>query len=168
MVLAAPFVGFGPTRPPWPIASRLAAAMTALGLGEVSAPGQARETMGRIPFEGNALTGDPARFARNKQLALSLPQVFVQGPTYAWLYAASRALREVGEPEFTSSVRVPSLVVVGALERVVSITAVERLAADLRSASNVVIPGGEHELLMERDRVREQFFAAFDAFVPGS
>ena len=28
--------------------------------------------------------------------------------------------------------------------------------------------GAEHEVLMERDAVREQFWAAFDAFIPGT
>ena len=31
-----------------------------------------------------------------------------------------------------------------------------------------ILPGARHELMMERDRLREQFWAAFDAFVPGS
>jgi lysophospholipase len=26
----------------------------------------------------------------------------------------------------------------------------------------------EHEIMMEQDRLRQQFWAAFDAFVPGS
>ncbi len=29
------------------------------------------------------------------------------------------------------------------------------------------MPGGRHELMMERDAMREQFWAAFDAFVSG-
>jgi lysophospholipase len=32
----------------------------------------------------------------------------------------------------------------------------------------VVIVGAQHELMMERDAFREQFWAAFDAFIPGS
>jgi lysophospholipase len=31
-----------------------------------------------------------------------------------------------------------------------------------------VIPGARHELLMERNSLRELFWAAFDAFIPGS
>jgi lysophospholipase len=31
-----------------------------------------------------------------------------------------------------------------------------------------VIPGARHEILMERDAIRAQFWAAFDAFIPGS
>jgi lysophospholipase len=30
------------------------------------------------------------------------------------------------------------------------------------------VPGARHELLMERNRFRAQFWAAFDAFVPGT
>jgi lysophospholipase len=168
MVLSAPFIEAGPTRPPWPIASRLAAAMTAIGLGEVRAPGQATETIINIPFEGNRLTGDPVRFALCKKLAMELPQLFVGGPTYGWIYAASRATREANEPSFAAAIRVPTLFVIGALDRMVSVRAVERLASEMRSGGQVVIAGAEHELFMERDRIREQVLAAFDAFVPGS
>ena len=168
MVLAAPLVAFGPTRPPAPFASWLATVTTAIGLGEVSAPGQAAETMISVPFEGNRLTGDPARFALSKNLAIKLPQLFVNGPTFGWLYAAYRASREASDPAFAPAIKVPTLIVIGALDRVASVSAVERLAAEMRAGGQVVIAGGEHELLMERDTIREQFFAAFDAFVPGS
>ena len=38
----------------------------------------------------------------------------------------------------------------------------------LRAGTQVVVAGARHELMMERDVVREQFWAAFDAFIPGS
>jgi alpha-beta hydrolase superfamily lysophospholipase len=34
--------------------------------------------------------------------------------------------------------------------------------------SHLVIAGAKHEILQERDRHRAQFWAAFDAFVPGT
>jgi lysophospholipase len=168
MVLTGPFVGFGPSRPSPPIACRIAATMTAIGLGEVAAHGQARETIVRIPFESNRLTGDARRFVRNRAIAEKLPSVSIEGPTYGWLYAACRACREAAEPDFAPAIKVPTLMVVGALERVVSLSAIERLASEMRTGGQVVIAGAEHELLMERDSIREQFFAAFDAFIPGS
>jgi lysophospholipase len=168
MVLSGPFIAFGPTRPPQPIPCRIAAFMTAIGLGEISARGQAAETIAHIPFEGNRLTDDPRRFARNRAIAEKLPEVSVEGPTYGWLYASCRASREARAPDFARSIKVPTLFVVGALDRVVSVGAVERLAAEMRPGGQVVIAGAQHELLMERDSIREQFFAAFDAFIPGS
>lgn len=168
MVLSGPFVGFGPTRPSPNVACRIAATMTAVGLGEMSAHGQAQETVLNIPFEGNRLTGDRKRFARIRTIAEKLPQVSIAGPTYGWIHAACRAVREAGTPDFGPAIKVPTLIVVGALERVVSLAAIERLAMEMRTGGQVVVSGAEHELLMERDSIREQFFAAFDAFIPGT
>jgi len=168
MVVLAPLVDFGPTRPPQPVASNIATLMTALGLGDVSAPGQAAETIQVLSFEGNKLTGDRGRFELSKRLALALPDVFVRGPTFGWLYAAFRAVRELSGPPWQSSFHVPVLMVVGALDRVVSVAAIERLAAKIRGAGVIVIPGGQHELLLERNIIREQVFAAIDAFIPGA
>jgi lysophospholipase len=38
----------------------------------------------------------------------------------------------------------------------------------LRAGSQLVVTGAQHEILMEQDRYRSQFWAAFDAFVPGT
>jgi lysophospholipase len=168
MVLAAPLVALGPQRPRQRTACRIAALVTALGLGELPAPGPARRTLPAIPFEGNLLTGDAARFRRNVAIARAFPALQVAGPTYGWINAACMAMREAGEADFAPAVRAPTLIVVGGLDTVVSVGAIEGLGAELRTGSVMVIPGGLHELLMERDAVRSQFFAAFDAFIPGT
>ena len=168
MVLVAPLIGFGEMRPPEPVAQRLAPAMTAIGLGEIRVPGQASRTMPGMSFEKNPLTGDAARFARSQALARTLPQLFVGAPTFGWFHAVFGATRDAADPDFAAAIQIPSLFVVGALDRVVSITAIERFVAGMRTGGQVVIAGGRHELLMERDPIREQFFAAFDVFVPGS
>ena len=168
MVLTSPFVDFGMTRTPAPTFCRIAAFMTAVGLGELSAPGQAAEVLQNTPFEDNRLTGDPIRFARNKALVESHPQITVDGPTFGWLYAACTAVRQAMGPDFTTDIRVPTLIVAGGMEKLVSLSAAEGLADRLRGGGQLTIAGGRHELLMERDGIREQFWAAFDAFVPGS
>ena len=38
----------------------------------------------------------------------------------------------------------------------------------LRAGSHLIIAGARHEMMMEQDRYRAQFWAAFDAFVPGT
>ena len=52
-------------------------------------------------------------------------------------------------------------------DQVVSSEAIEELAARLRAGAQLVLRGSRHEILQERDAIREQFWAAFDAFVPG-
>jgi lysophospholipase len=53
-------------------------------------------------------------------------------------------------------------------DTIVSTPATEEFAIRLRAGSHLVLPGAKHELLMEQDRLRGQFWAAFDAFVPGT
>ena len=52
--------------------------------------------------------------------------------------------------------------------QVVSTPAIEEFAYHLRAGSHLVIAGSKHEILQEQDRYRAQFWAAFDAFVPGT
>jgi lysophospholipase len=60
------------------------------------------------------------------------------------------------------------LIVAGGSDAVVSNPAIEDFASMLRAGSHLVIVGAQHEILMEQDRFRSQFWAAFDAFVPGT
>ena len=168
LVLVSPLIGLGETRPSQPNAFRIAAFMTAIGLGELTVPGDQARPINTVPFEGNWLTGDAARYQRTVDLFTKLPQVAVGAPTFGWLYAACRAMNEASEPDFGPSVKVPALVVSGALDKLVSMTGAEGMAAALRAGGQVVIPGANHEIMMERDAIRAQFWAAFEAFVPGS
>jgi lysophospholipase len=59
------------------------------------------------------------------------------------------------------------LIFASSADRVVDTRAIERFASRLRSGRLIVIDGAEHEILVERDALREQFWAAFDKFIPG-
>jgi len=168
MVLNAPLLGLARSRPSPEFGFRLAAGLTAIGLGELDISNRITRTIDKMRFEDNPLTSDPVRFARNREIYLKLPQLAIGPPTFAWLYAASVAMRETMEPDFGPSIRVPILMIVAGLDRVVSLKAIEAVAAELRVGGQVAIAGARHEVLMERDIIREQFWAAFDAFIPGT
>ena len=70
-------------------------------------------------------------------------------------------------PTKSSMVRVPVLIVAADIELVTSTEACHRLAAKEPSVVTVVVEYSRHEILMERDHMREQFWAAFDAFIEG-
>ena len=53
-------------------------------------------------------------------------------------------------------------------DRIVSSLAIEELAMRLKVGAQLVLRGSRHEILQERDVIRQQFWAAFDAFVPGA
>ena len=62
----------------------------------------------------------------------------------------------------------PILMLAASNDTVVSTAAIEEFAYHLRAGSHLVIAGSKHEILQEQDRYRAQFWAAFDAFVPGT
>jgi lysophospholipase len=168
MVLTAPLIGIPPGRLSQANAYRVAGFLTAIGLGEVEVPESFVKPIDRMAFEGNDLTSDPVRYERNAEIYRAVPSLGIGAPTLGWTYAACRAMAEAADPDFGPSIRTPILIVSAARDRVVSIRATERLAGELRAGSQLVIGGAQHEILQERDSIREQFWAAFDAFVPGS
>ena len=60
-----------------------------------------------------------------------------------------------------------ALVIAAGLDRVTDTRAAERFSERLRAGRLIVIDGAAHEIMMERDLFRDQFWAAFDAFIPG-
>ncbi len=81
---------------------------------------------------------------------------------------AFKTMREFADPSYASRLRQPLLLVAAGQDKVVSTAATADFARRLRAGSHLTIPGARHEILMEQDRYREQFWAAFDAFVPGT
>ncbi len=167
IVMDGPLLALGPRNPRQGLVAAVSALATALGFGELEVPGRFAMGVESMKFEGNPLTSEAVRFERNREIALRAPQVSVGLPTYGWLYAATQAMAEAGDEAFPTRITTPILLVAGSLDTVISVPAVERLAGELRTASFVLVPGARHEMLMERDRLREQYWAAFDAFVPG-
>lgn len=169
MVLAAPMLRLSSaTAPPRWLMRALGAAAMFFGLREMAIPGMERYAQDIMPFPGNLLSGDLTRYSRNTDIVRGWPRLAVASPTFGWLYAANRAMRAAEAPDFGPSIQVPVLLVAGGRDRVVSTAAVERLSEEMRAGAHVVIPGARHEILMEENALRQLFWAAFDAFVPGS
>jgi lysophospholipase len=166
-VLSAPMVDLPGRLTAWP--SRVALRLLRLfGSGGAYVPGGTSSVVGCEPFAGNPLTGDPLRYARNAAIIAEQPALGLGAPTVAWADTAFRAMREFADPAYAARIRQPVLIIAAGADTVVSTPAIERFAIHLRAGAHLVIPGARHELLQEQDRVRAQFWAAFDAFVPGT
>jgi lysophospholipase len=139
-----------------------------LGFGKSFIPGGGETTISSKPFHGNRLTSDPRRYARNAAAAAAIGEGAVGDPTVAWANSAFRLIGRFSDPRFALGIRVPTLVVAAGADPICATPAAERFAARLKVGHAIVIPGARHEILMERDEIREQFWAAFDAFIPGT
>ena len=166
MMLCAPMLGIYGLRMPG--ATRLFAdSLDMLGLGAMYIPGGKRLALDEQPFSGNRLTSDPARFARHAGVIAAAPQLGLGDPTIGWVNAAFRQMRRSEDAEYARSLRTPMLLLAAGRDQIVDNRAIERFAQQLDIATLISIPGARHELMSERDDIRAQFFAAFDAFIPG-
>jgi len=64
--------------------------------------------------------------------------------------------------------RVPVLMLAAGDDHIVSSKAIEAFSMRLKAGSQIVLRGSRHEIMQERDLIREQFWAAFDAYVTGA
>lgn len=168
MVLTAPFLEFGRTPMSRANVGRLAATLTMLGMAGRYIPGPARDLAVVRAFEGNPLTHDPVRFARMTTFCEAEPDLTIDAPTIGWIQAALGTIAAFEARGFADRLKVPTLFVGSGADTLVSTAAIERMASRVKNAGYVFVPGARHEIMMESDRYRRQFLAAFDAFVPGS
>ena len=138
------------------------------GMGTSYIPGGDATVVAAGPYIGNLLTSDPVRHARTKAILEAEPALGLGSPTVGWADAAYRATADFSGINFASKIRQPLMLIAAGRDEIVSIAAIEDFAVRLRAGSHLIVAGSRHELMMEQDRYRVQFWAAFDAFVPGT
>ncbi|NEU11460.1 alpha/beta hydrolase [Methylobacterium sp. BTF04] len=167
IVALAPMLAIRMVR--WPAgASVLARLLHAGGLGRRYIPFGSAISIATKPFAGNRLSGDPARYARNAAAARAVGSGAVGDPSIAWLAGAFRTMDRLANRRVPGAIALPTLIVGAGADPVCDTAATERFAQRLRAGHIVVLPDARHEILSERDPIREDFWAAFDAFVPGT
>jgi lysophospholipase len=168
MVLAAPMLKLVGLPVSQTALGRLFGAASYCGFARNMVPGGMKEYVASQNFEGNPLTSDRERFFRNLSVLQTAPELAVGPPTVGWVRSAIAAMAAIENEKFPSRLRVPVLMIAAGEDRIVSSKAVEELSFRLKIGSQILLRGARHEIMQERDAIREQFWAAFDAFVPGA
>ncbi|MDO9296054.1 alpha/beta hydrolase [Bradyrhizobium sp.] len=167
MVLSAPMIDL-PGRATSLAAVALLRTLRLTGQGGRYVPGGSDALTGSESFVNNPFTSDPVRFARNAAILEEDPTLGLGSPTVAWADTAVRTMRGFRAANYPLQIRQPILMLAASSDTIVSTAAIEEFAYHLRAGSHLVIAGSRHEILQEQDRYRAQFWAAFDAFVPGT
>jgi lysophospholipase len=164
-VLSAPMVDFvTPPGPRWLLNGTIRTLRHLGGSGR-AVPG-AREIDRLIGvFEGNLLTSDPGRFARMQAWLSQEPRLGIGPPTLAWIDSANHSVRLLADPAEAARVTTPVLIVSAGDDRVVRNSAQHRFAAMAPNCRIETIAASRHEILMERDPIRAEFWRLFDGFV---
>jgi lysophospholipase len=135
--------------------------MASIGAGANFAPGVERKWR-REPFKRNPVTHDQARHVRAQDLLAEEPRLGVSGPTIGWVSAAADTTEGFHQPSALAHLRLPILVVSAGQDVLVDNSAQSELAAQFPDCQFVTIANAKHEILMETDDIRAQFWAVFD------
>jgi lysophospholipase len=117
----------------------------------------------KVSFASQLVTSDPQRFERTQILLREHPDLRLAGATWGWLAAALASMDWLKTKAET--IATPLLVVGAGKDRICLTPQTRAFASRLPHADYVEIKDAEHEVLMERNPIRAEFWAAFDAFI---
>jgi lysophospholipase len=119
-------------------------------------------------FEANALTRDRARYERWRAQLAAAPELGLGGVTWGWLDAAFRATARLQFRPGLERVTAPVVIVAAGEDHVVDNAGSRAAAERLPNGRYVEVAGALHEILIETDDKRAQWFAAFDQLAAAS
>jgi lysophospholipase len=117
----------------------------------------------KMNFSSQLVTSDPQRFERAQMLLREHPNLRLAGATWGWLAAALRSMDWLRGQ--ATAVATPLLVVGAGKDRICITPQAQEFACRAPNAEYVEIEQAEHEILMERNAIRTQFWLSFDAFI---
>ncbi|PJB72487.1 MAG: alpha/beta hydrolase [Alphaproteobacteria bacterium CG_4_9_14_3_um_filter_47_13] len=110
-------------------------------------------------------TSDPIRKEVHNAWCLHDPALQVGNITYGWLYQAQRSCAKLQKSTFLNDIKTPFLLALAGQEKLVDNPVARKLVSNLPCARLLELPEAKHEILMERDPVRNAFFQAFFEFL---
>jgi lysophospholipase len=162
----APMLGVLTGVAPTSLARGLARLAVRLGGGAGALPGIGFDPMA-VPFEGNILTHDARRYARNQSQLAACPDLMLGVPTWGWLNVAFEAMDELASGAGASRIGIPVCIVAAGDDRLVDVAAERLMAGRIPGARLVEVKEALHEIMQETDDVRAVFWRAFDELARG-
>lgn len=117
-------------------------------------------------FENNQLTHDQKRWSLYRRLTDANPALAVGEPTVGWVVSSLNVFRALFMTGALDHLRnLPTLVGIAEEETVVKKSAQRKLARRFKAGKVLVVDGSGHEILMETDARRAEWWQAFDAML---
>ncbi len=133
------------------------------GKDDVWNPAQGEAVRPSVPEENN-VTNDLARFKRGDTLYVTEPKLQVNGASLGWFAAADKAMTDSQRKKFLAGIKTPLFIGTAGEELLVDNAIHAHVIANVQNGSGKFYAKGKHELLMEKDAVREAFIADVAAF----
>ncbi len=162
-VLVAPMLGLKLAPLGAGVAALLARLMVALGRGGGFVSGAGPE-VATSSVRQMRLTSDVGRYADEGWWTTERPELGIGGVTWGWLAAASASIAKL-TPALLGRVSTPLLVFAAGRDVLVDNRAIARAVAAMPNAQMETMAEGAHELLRERDELRDEVLRKIDAWL---
>ncbi len=116
----------------------------------------------RMSYKNNVLTSDKKRFIHNMGLMADLEKVALGSPTFGWMkqaYQAMAVARRKG-----GMIQCPLLVLKGGRDKIVRLDEIDAFCRTAPDCRQKYFPESRHELMMERDEIRDEVIAEIKDF----
>lgn len=116
----------------------------------------------RERFEDNVVTNDETRWKLQQALVDAAPELELGPVTWGWLGASLDIMATFAKAGKIKSVNIPVFLATAEQEKLVDNNAHARIAGLLPDCEHVTVAGAKHEILMETDARRVEFWNGFD------
>jgi lysophospholipase len=165
MVLCSPLIKLLGKRITGALTQTAAHFLAAIGLHTKYVPGRDAYWAAKQKFDGNPLTSDLKRYCLAANWIDRNPDLAVGPPTIGWLSAMFRSIAIIHKSKFEAAIEIPVLTVGAGRDIVVSTEAAREYSQKLPSGEFLLLADAQHEILHERDELRDAFWTKFDQFV---
>jgi lysophospholipase len=147
------------------IAPPITAAIRAIGLGHMYAPGKngGNETL-ETSFEENEITGDPDMYTHLQNVNRQLDDHWIGGPTISWL---NQALHETKSLSKQPSPSVRCIAFSAENDRLVENAAISSRMAQWKEGQHIHVPSARHDLLRAGTETRKSVLSSILEFFDG-
>jgi lysophospholipase len=165
-ILSAPMLAIHTGGLPLMLVRLITGLARAIGLGICFVPGASRWTPDRTPTpERSRVSNDRERCRLQYVWFSAHTKLRVDAPTWGWLDSALRLVHRMAKKEFLGGIDTPILLASAGIETFLRPEAHRRAARLLPECTLIEFPDSKHEPFLERDPIRDRWFAAIDRFV---
>ena len=116
------------------------------------------------PFLENALTTDEHRFNKTFEFLSQFPDLGIKGVTVGWLKHALKRTNDFRSLDWSSAIKKPILLLDATNDKLVNSSLNKKLLGQSEFTTIISIES-EHEIMMEKDEIREKAWRAIDQFL---
>ena len=116
------------------------------------------------PFEENALTSDEVRFKRTYKFLTNFPELGIKGITVGWLKHAIQRTNKFKAINWSKKIEKPLLLLDATQDKLVN-SKINKELLGQSSLTTIKSIGAQHEIMMERDEIRDEAWKAIDSFL---